>query len=150
MCLPRLRHQGATSNVTETPPPPNLTNLPLRQERRENHGVRGSLLGSAHTPRRGRPSPELCPGRWARGRTTYKPSAQDPAWSADMLDHSGPPTAKTKQRGALTPEPGSQRALCPAPLCAAEEEPAETLLEERTPVQGSFSSHHLTPCGSAL
>lgn len=104
VCLPRLRHRGASSNVTETPPPPNLTSLPPRQERRENHGVRGSLLGSVHTPRRGRPSLELRPGRWARGRTTYKPSAQDPAWSADVLDHSGPPTAKMKQRGALTPE----------------------------------------------
>lgn len=150
VCLPTLRHRGATSNVTETPLPPNLTSLPPRQERRENHGVRGSPLSLAHTPRWGRPSSELNPGRWARGRTTYKPSAQDPAWSADVLDHSGPPTAKTKQRGALTPEPGSQRALCPAPPCVAEAERTETLPEERTPVQGSFSSHHLTPCSSAL
>lgn len=50
--------RGATSNITETPPPPNLTSLPPRQECREKHGVKGSPFGSAHTPRTGqRPRP---------------------------------------------------------------------------------------------
>ena len=49
--------RGATSNITETPPPLNLTSLPPKQECREKHGVKGSLLGSAHTPRMGQGLP---------------------------------------------------------------------------------------------